>query len=109
MFKLLTAVLLLGSAALMFAQVPAPVASQQIIYRHWPEQFVQWVGPELPYSMIELYIDPTAGTAPLYDAVVTERATSKRVHYTNQQQTADIAKRSGGEAYVTTMQFDWPA
>ncbi|MGC2401485.1 MAG: hypothetical protein WA510_16940, partial [Acidobacteriaceae bacterium] len=108
MLKRLTASLLLGSAATMFAQIPAPIAPEQIVYRHWPEQFVQWVGAELPYTMIELYVDPAAGSTPLYDAVLTERATGKRVHYTNQKQMLDIDKRSGGEAYLTTMQLDRP-
>src|ERR1700733_6311016 len=109
MFKVLTASLLLGSAVTMYAQLPAPIAPEQIVYRHWPEQFIQWIGPELPYTMIELYVDPTAGTPPLYDAALTESSPGKRVHYTNQQQTSDIAKRSGADAYVTTMQLDRPA
>jgi hypothetical protein len=109
MFKVLTASLLLGSAFTMYAQLPAPIAPEQIVYRHWPEQFIQWIGPELPYTMIELYVDPGAGATPLYDAVLTNRSSGKRVHYTNQQQMADIAKRSGAEAYLTTMQLDRPA
>ena len=109
MFKVLTASLLLGSALTMYAQLPAPIAPEQIVYRHWPEQFIQWIGPELPYTMIELYVDPGAGATPLYDAVLTNRSSGKRVHYTNQQQMVDVAKRSGAEAYLTTMQLDRPA
>src|SRR5580704_569177 len=108
MFKVLATSLLLGSAVTMFAQLPPPIAPEQIVYRHWPEQFVQWVGPELPYTMIELYVNP-AGATPLYDAVLTERATGKRVHYSNQQQMVDIDKRSGAEAHLTRMQLDIPA
>jgi hypothetical protein len=104
MFKALTVSLLLGSAVSMYAQIPAPMAPQQIVYRHWPEQFVQWIGPELPYSMVELYVD-----GPLYDVVLTERATGKRVHYSNQQQMVDIDQRSGASAYLTSMQLDRPA
>jgi hypothetical protein len=109
MLKVLTASLLLGSAVTMYAQLPAPIAPEQIVYRHWPEQFIQWIGPELPYTMIELYVDPGAGATPLYDAVLTERSSGKRVHYTNQQQMVDIAKRSGADAYLTTLQLDRPA
>src|SRR5580692_12511269 len=112
MLKVLTASLLVVSAVMMAAQktdavIPPPIAPEQIVYRHWPEQFVQWIGPELPYTMIELYVNP-AGATPLYDAVLTERATGKRVHYSNQQQMVDIDKRSGAEAYLTTMQLDRP-
>ncbi|HEX4157962.1 MAG TPA: hypothetical protein VHY79_05765 [Rhizomicrobium sp.] len=111
MFKSLTSSLLLAGAVTMAAQAAEPVlappiAPEQIIYRHWPQQFVQWIGPELPYTMIELYIDPGSGTTPLYEAVLTERGTGKRVHYSNQQQMVDINKRSGADAYLTNMQFD---
>ena len=41
--------------------------------------------------------------------VLTDRSSGKRVHYTNQQQMVDIAKRSGANAYLTTMQLDRPA
>jgi hypothetical protein len=114
MLKIITASLLVVSAAMMAAQnaepvLPPPLAPEQIIYRHWPEQFVQWIGPELPYTMIELYVDPGSGGTPLYEAVLTERATGKRVHYSNQQQMVDINKRSGADAYLTNMQLDRPA
>ena len=90
MFKLLCISLLLGTSVTLCAQtaeplLPAPMAPMQIGYRHWPKQFVQWIGPELPYTMIELYVDPGTGATPLYEVVLTERATGKRVHYTNQQ------------------------
>jgi hypothetical protein len=114
MSKFLTVSLLLCSAVMMAAQsaepvLPPPIAPEQIVYRHWPEQFVQWIGPELPYTMIELYVDPGTGATPLYEAVLTERATGKRVHYANQQQMVDIDKRSSADAYLTNMQLDRPA
>jgi hypothetical protein len=114
MSKLLTASLLLCSAVALAAQsvepvLPPPMAPEQIVYRHWPQQFVQWIGPELPYTMIELYVDPGSGATPLYEAVLTERATGKRVHYSNQQQMVDIDNRSGADAYLTNMQLDRPA
>ena len=114
MLKSLTVSLLLCSAVTMAAKgaesaLPPPMAPEQIVYRHWPEQFVQWIGPELPYTMIELYVDSGSGTTPLYEAVLTERATGKRVHYSNQQQMVDLDKRSGGDAYLTNMQLDRPA
>jgi hypothetical protein len=109
MLKALIASLLLGSAVTMSAQLAPPIAPEQITYRHWPEQFVQWIGPELPYTMIELYVDPAASGGPLYDAVLTERATGKRIHYSNQQEMVDISKRAGADAYLTRMELDRPA
>ncbi len=114
MSKFVAASVLLVSAVALFAQttansIPAPMAPEQIIYRHWPEQFVQWVGTELPYTMLEFYVDQGSGATPLYEAVLTERASGKRVHYSNQQEMVDLDKRSGGEAYLTKMQLDRPA
>ena len=114
MIKKLSSYLFIGAALSVGSQaadavLPAPVPAPQIIYRHWPEQFVQWVGPELPYSMIELYVDPSIGKQPLYDAVLTERATGKRIHYSDQPFMVEINKRMGAEAYLTKMQLDRPA
>ena len=103
--SLLCALLLAGSLAAAAQStsntVAPPLPPLLVSYRYWPEQFVQWVGPELPYSMIELYADPSAAQ-PLYDVVLTERSTGKRVHYSNQQQQVDIDKLSG-EAYLTSV------
>jgi hypothetical protein len=114
MFKFVTASVFLASAVALCAQkaetsIPAPMAPEQIVYRHWPEQFVQWVGAELPYTMLEFYVDPGSGATPLYEVVLTERASGKRVHYSNQQEMVDLDKRSGAEAYLTKMQLDRPA
>src|SRR5271156_5329836 len=103
MSKAITAFLLLSTACPAFAQtVPPPTVPQQIVYHHWPEQFVQWIGPELPYSMIVLYVDANASGGPLYQVMLSERATGKRILYTNRQ-------RPGDEAYVTDIQLDRPA
>jgi hypothetical protein len=69
---------------------------------------VQWVGPELPYSMVELDVDDR-GAKPIYDAVFTDRATNKRVHYTNEPIEVAIDKAAGAEVHLVPMQFDSPA
>jgi|GEM_PF-1686488 len=106
--------LLAGSALMMQAQtpgssIPAPVPTGQVIYRHWPEQFMQWVGPELPYSMIELYVDSISAPQPIYDAVLTERASGKRIHYSPQPWLVQLNKSTGSDAYLSAMQLDRPA
>jgi hypothetical protein len=83
-----------------------PIPPLLITYRYWPEQFIQWLGPELPYSMIELYADRTL-PKPLYDVVLTDRTSGKRLHYSNQQQMVDIDKLNG-EAYLTRIAFAAP-
>lgn len=90
------------------AALPAPVPVEQIVYQHWPEQFVQWIGRELPYNMIELYADG-AGAQSSYDVVLTDRGSGKRIHYCNKQSLVDLNKDSGAEAYLAGIQFDGPA
>lgn len=109
MFKTIAVAIMLGGTFSLFAQLAPPLAPEQIVYRHWPEQFIQWLGPELPYSTIELYVDSGSTPSALYDAVLTDRATGKRIHYSNQQPMVDTYKSSGAEAYLAKMQLDRPA
>lgn len=102
----LFATLAVASAQSKAAPLPPPLPPLHMAYRYWPEQFIQWVGPELPYSTIELYAD-RAANQPLYDVVLTDRSTGKRVHYSNQQQMVDIDKLSG-DAYLTKIALAAP-
>ena len=79
-----------------------------LVYRYWPMQLVQFVGAELPYSMIVLDVDDR-GKAPVYDVALTERATGKQIHYVNQPELLAEDKARGGDAYLVRMQFDAPA
>jgi hypothetical protein len=104
-----TAILTFVSLALCpaFAQrpenkLPPPVPPVLVSYHYWPGLFVQWVGKELPYSMIQVYADRNAAS-PLYDVVLTERATGKRIHYANQQSLVDQANQAGDNAYLTAI------
>lgn len=92
----------------------APVTSSPtlplagVYYRYWPEQIVQWVGPELPYSMIVLSVDDR-GKQPIYDVQLIPRAAGKPVHYTNSGEELTIDQRAGLEAHQVAMQFDGPS
>ena len=77
-------------------------------YRYWPLQLVQFVGAELPYSMIVLDVDDR-GKQPIYDVALTERATGKQIHYVNQPEQLAEDKARGGDAYLVRMQLDAPA
>jgi hypothetical protein len=97
------------------AQTPAPAASTPtlplagVYYRYWPEQIVQWVGPELPYSMIVLNIDDRA-KQPIYDVQLIPRGEGgKPIRYTNSAAELAIDQASGMEAHQVAMQFDGPS
>ena len=79
-----------------------------VYYRYWPEQIVQWVGPELPYSMIVLDVDDRS-KEPIYDVQLIPRGQGKPVHYTNSAAELAIVERTGQDVHQVAMQFDGPA
>lgn len=79
-----------------------------VYYRYWPEQIVQWVGPELPYSMIVLEVDDRAKPA-IYDVQLIPRGEGKPVRYTNSAHELAIDQATGQEAHQVAMQFDGPS
>ena len=93
-------------AATLAAQNIAPPSTGLLVqYQYWPVQYVQWVGTELPYSMIELDVDSGA-KQPRYNVVLTERASGKRIVYANSDALVAAAKAQGQDAYKTQIAFD---
>lgn len=96
------------------AQAAPPAASSTtlplagVYYRYWPEQIVQWVGPELPYSMIVMEVDDRS-KQPIYDVQLIPRAQGKPVRYTNSAEELAIDQASGFDVHQVAMQFDAPA
>ena len=109
---LLTTVNLFPACGALRAQTPAavplspPVLPLVTSYRYWPVQFVQFVGPELPYSMIELDVDAGAGKQPLLYVTLTERTSGKRIHYTPDDGLVASAASLGEEAHKTAVAFE---
>ncbi len=98
-----------AAALPVLAQTAAPLLPPAGLYdRYWPLQIVQWVGPELPSSMIALYVDDR-GKQPSYDVVLTERAGGRRTHYCNTPELLAEDKRNGDDAYQVAMALDKPA
>ncbi len=90
------------------AQSAAPLPLAGVTYRYWPEQIVQWVGPELPCSMIVANIDDRSKPA-IYDVQFIPRTAGRPVHYTNSAEQLAILQRTGQEAHQVAMQFDGPS
>lgn len=111
---LLASLLLPLSGSALWAQTPAPAAAQPTLppagvrYRYWPEQFVQWLGDDLPYSMIVLYVD-NRPKQPVYDVEFIDRATNKPIHYANTPDQVALDKAMGFPTYLVRMAFDGPA
>jgi hypothetical protein len=90
------------------AQLPASVPLPGVHYRYWPKQMVQWVGPELPYSMIVANIDDR-GKQPVYDVQLIDKGGKSKIHYTNSTEELALDQRAGFTVYQVAMQFDGPA
>lgn len=76
-------------------------------YRYWPEQIVQWIGPELPYSMIVLNVDDR-GKQPIYDVELVDKSGKETVHYTNSAMELELDKRIGFDVHQVAMKLDGP-
>jgi hypothetical protein len=99
--------LTLGAQTAPAASAPTlPLAG--VYYRYWPEQIVQWVGPELPYSMIVLSVDDRS-KQPIYDVQLIPREAGRPVRYTNSAEELAIDQRMGQEVHQVAMQFDGPS
>ena len=87
------------------APLAPPVSGLLVTYQYWPVQYVQWVGTELPYSMIEFDVDATT-KQPLYNVVLTDRASGRRTAYVNSDVLVASAKAQGMQAYKTEIAFE---
>jgi hypothetical protein len=96
-----------------YGQTAPPAQAQGIMplpgvhYRYWPKQLVQWIGPELPYSMIILDVDDRS-KQPIYDFELIDKSGRNVVHYTNTAEEAAIDQRAGLTVHQVAMQFDGP-
>ena len=106
--KAFVAALALFPMALAAQSSTATLPLAGVYYRYWPEQIVQWVGPELPYSMIVLEVDDRA-KQPVYDVQLIPRGEGKPVRYTNSAAELAIDQASGFDVHQVAMQFDGPS
>jgi hypothetical protein len=88
------------------SSAPLPLAG--VHYRYWPEQLMQWVGPELPYSLIVLNVDDR-GKQPVYDVQLIDKSGKTAIHYTNTAAEFAIDQKAGDTVHQVTMRFDGPA
>ncbi len=87
------------------ASLAPPDTGLIISYQYWPEQFVQFVGTELPYTMLELDVNHESKT-PIFNVVLTERATGRRIQYSNNDLVVAAATAQGNEVHKTEIAFE---
>ena len=89
-----------ASSALLQPSLPLMLS-----YQYWPQQYVQFLGAELPYSTIEVDAD-SRGHAPIYDVILTESSTGRRIQYSNNDDIVLTANATGGEAHKAVISFE---
>jgi hypothetical protein len=110
MHRIATCLLLVSATLLPLASsaqtsIAPPTSGLIITYQYWPEQFVQYVGTELPYSMLELDVNRD-GKTPVYNVVLTERTKDQRIQYSNSDAVIAAAKAQGNDAHKTEIAFE---
>lgn len=86
------------------AQIAPPNPGILMNYHYWPEQFVQFVGPELPYSMIAVEVAP--GKKPVVAVTLTGRSDHNRIVYSDSPTVVAAAKAQGMEAHQTALAWE---
>ena len=112
-FRTLIAVALLFAAAFQGLAESRPAVSNPLLplpgisYRYWDEQIIQWLGPELPYSMFILLVDKHSKD-PVYLVRLIERSSGDAIEYTNQEAELQRALLRNAKIHRTAMEFDGP-
>lgn len=92
------------NASAQAAKPAPPLPPSLLSFHYWPNFFIQWLGDESPYSTVEAYVDPNPAH-PIYEIVLAERASHKRLHFTNQPEIAERNKFAGEETHVTPIKY----
>ncbi len=98
------ATLALATVAPLYSQIAPPNPGIMMDYHYWPEQFVQFVGPELPYSMIAVEVAP--GKTPLVAVTLTGRSDHNRTVYSNNPAIVAAARAQGMDAHQTALAWE---
>ena len=86
--------------------LPPPMLPLAVNYRFWPAQYVQWLGNESPYTIIELDVDPTAGPQPLTCVTLVDRTSGKRIAYTADDALVAALSALGEEAHKANLAYE---
>ena len=86
-------------------KIPAliPILPLLIEYEYAPLSLIQWINDHPQYTMIEAIINQT-GT-PLYQVILTEKETRRRVYYCNVEAKVKELARDGLEAHLAAIDF----
>jgi hypothetical protein len=77
---------------------PIPILPLLVEYEYAPLYLMQWIDDHPQYSMIEAIVHQTA--PPLYQVILTEKETRRRVYYCNLKAKALELARDGREAHA---------
>jgi hypothetical protein len=82
---------------------PLPIPPAIISYDYAQSYLLQWIYDNLDYSVIEAVI--TSGSTAVYEVITTDKATSRRVYYTNSELKAKALATSGKTVHVVPIAY----
>lgn len=80
-----------------------PILPLLVEYEYAPLSLMQWIDDHPQYTMIEAIVHQTA--TPLYQVVLTEKETRRRVYYCNIEAKVKELAREGREAHLAAIDF----
>jgi hypothetical protein len=84
-------------------QSPFPILPLIVEYEYVPQYFLQWINDDPQYSMIEALVG--RGEQPIYQVVMTEKSSSRRVYYSNSE--AKVKELSGRGLHSRLAKIDF--
>jgi hypothetical protein len=80
-----------------------PILPLLVEYEYAPLHLMQWIDDNPQYTMIEAIVHQTA--TPLYQVILTEKETRRRVYYCNLEARVNELARDGREAHLAAIDF----
>ncbi|MGH9939979.1 MAG: hypothetical protein ACREAM_27370 [Blastocatellia bacterium] len=80
-----------------------PILALLIEYEYAPLSLMQWINDHPQYTMIEAIVHQTS--TPLYQVILTEKETRRRVYYCNVEAKVKELTRAGREAHLAAIDF----
>lgn len=80
-----------------------PIPPAIISYDYAQSYLLQWIYDNLDYSLIEALI--TSGSPAVYEVITTDKATSRRIYYTNSELKAKALAKSGKTVHVVPIAY----
>ncbi len=84
-------------------RAPLPIVPLLVEYEYAPEFLMQWINDHPQYTMIEAMVGK--GEPPVYQVILTEKASQRRVWYCNVEAKIKSLTQTGREAHLAAIDY----